>query len=922
MKIAANRTAFLVLLLCLIPLARAIPCDVTTYEQKSGSLELRLSTGELVRVDAITADMVRVRIAPQGAFGRSLPIELGFVKDDWPTVPLSVEASGSSLVARTERMMIKVARHPFGLEFHDRETGLLTQLLPSPSRPAPAAAVPAAGSTLMFAMQPEEHFFGFGFQRVGLDARGRQLHWERRFRHGEATVPFFMSTAGYAIYSNNPWDQRFDFTATQTKDDTPAHYEIQMTGGQADFYVLRGPGFRALLDRYTQLTGRPQLAPRWTMGQHYICRYYETQSEVLRIAAEFRRRDIPWDMIGLEPGWEAKSYSMDWRWSPERFPDPREMIQRLGQEGFRFALWESGAAPTKDFTSPHLRRDWYRKRVAASVDLGVKFFKQDDPYPRMIRSTELEDGVLAEDQIGDDMGEAKNAANSLYCETAVKEYERLTGERAFFIFNSYFASIGSHRWPTAWAGDFAAADGLLNAGLSGHAMVSLDMDAATLAGIHFGYLTPFAIVDAWAYYKEPWLYPKYLEQAHQFYAKLRHRLAPYLYSTLHQAHRTGMPMMRAMVLDHPHDPATWNLNTQHMLGDYLLVGSQAQVYLPAGRWFNYWTGESYDSLGQLRDCAFDEPAGGPLLVRAGAIIPMEPVTPWLGQEAAELIMLDVFPDTTPSEFTLFEDDGHSLKYRGGEVATTHITCVREGRTVRLGIGARTGTYAGQPPARTYLISLHVGVAPTELRLDGTVLARLETRAALTQRAGVAGWAYEGETGIVWVKPAAGWQLGPDVRGAAADPEQDTLAWSTTDRPTGRPLALTLSLPANAPTVFAARQVPAKGAGLYPDRLIVVANPPERILLKHGKWLKMLSTFYVTACAGDSMVPTAQPVIQMEVLNAQGQVIQTEKRTADRGRAVFSRIPYVPEEYLFRFTSLGLKGCETRIRKVPDLVGEY
>ena len=922
MKITAHRTAFLILLLCLLPPARAIPSDVANYEIKSGALELRLSSGEVVRVDAITADMVRVRISPKGEFGRSLPIELGYVKDDWPTVSLRVEEANSCLVARTERMMVKVTRHPFGLEFHDREKGLLTRLIPGLATTTPPVDATAAGPAVTFAMRPEEHFFGFGFQRVGLDGRGKKLLWERSFRHREATVPFFMSTGGYAIYSNNLWDQLFDFTATQTRDDAPAHYKIQMTGGLVDFYLMRGPGFRALLDHYTQLTGRPQLAPRWALGMHYICRYYETQSEVLRIAAEFRRRDIPWDMIGLEPGWEAESYSMAWKWSPERFPDPKRMIQQLSQDGFSFSLWESGVAPTEDFTSPELRKDWYRKRVATSVDLGVKFFKQDDPYPRMIRSTELEEGVLVENQFAAGMLEAKNAANSLYSETACAEYERLTGERAFIIFNSYFASIGSHRWPTAWAGDFAAADGLLNAGLSGHAMVSLDMDSSTLAGIHFGYLTPFVILDAWAYYKEPWCYPKYLEQSHRFYAKLRHRLAPYLYSTLHQAHRTGVPMMRAMVLDDPGNPATWNLNTQHMLGDYFLVATTPQVYLPAGRWFNYWTGESYDSPGQFRACPFDDPAGGPLLVRAGAIIPMEPVTAWLGQEAAELIMLDVFPDARPSEFTLFEDDGRSLKYQSGEVATTRITCVREGRTVRLGIGARSGAYAGQPAARTYLISLHVGVAPTELRLGGAVLAKLARRDDLTQRADAAGWAYDGETGIVWVKPAAGWRLGPDARGAAVDPEQDTLAWSTTRRPVNRPLELALSLPTDAPVIFAARRVPPEANALPPDRLTVVANPPERILLRHGNWLKMLSTFYLTAWAGDAVARTANPVIRMEVINAQGQIIQTEERTANRGRVEFRRVPYVPEEYLFRFSSPGLKGCETRIRKAPGLTGEY
>ena len=205
----------------------------------------------------------------------------------------------------------------------------------------------------------------------------------------------------------------------------------------------------------------------------------------------------------------------------------------------------------------------------------MQFFKQDDPFPRGIISEELQSPQLGE-PLGASGGlhkeEMYNLSNSLYSDTAMQEYRALTGKRGLYIFNAYNSSIASHRWPASWAADFAAGCGMLSASLTGHGMVSFDMRNQTPAGIHHGFLVPFSILDAWAYYREPWLWPQYLQDCHRLYAKLRHALAPYLYSSLWQANQSGVPMLRPMVLDYGYDPETTNLTSQYMLGDWLLVG--------------------------------------------------------------------------------------------------------------------------------------------------------------------------------------------------------------------------------------------------------------------------------------------------------------------------------------------------------------
>ena len=108
------------------------------------------------------------------------------------------------------------------------------------------------------------------------------------------------------------------------------------------------------------------------------------------MARSFRERDIPLDMIGLEPGWEKTWYTMDWKWNPQRFPKPEAVVKELAGMGLKMEMWESGDAPKSGYMVPEVRKQWYDKRLDASLKIGVKFFKQDDPYPRMIDSVGME----------------------------------------------------------------------------------------------------------------------------------------------------------------------------------------------------------------------------------------------------------------------------------------------------------------------------------------------------------------------------------------------------------------------------------------------------------------------------------------------------------------------------------------------------
>jgi alpha-glucosidase (family GH31 glycosyl hydrolase) len=771
------------------------PTACESFRVEAGAVRLSCHGGAAVLIQAPTPAILRVRIAPDGLFTRSLTVLWEFVKDDWPAARISARDAGESLEIDTAELKVRVLKRPFRIAVSDRKGRTFFRQT----------------AANRFDMQPGEHFYGLGFQRMAFDVRGRKLQWFRAFRSSEATVPFFLSSRGYGFYSNNTWRHVFDFTGTDA-------YTVAADGGQQDYYILHGPSYKRILDHYTALTGRPWLAPRWALGVGYQSRYFEDQKGVLRTAAGFRREDVPLDWIGLEPGWEDVPYRMQWNWSPERFPDPAAMIRQVAAMGVRMGLWESGDAPKSGYTNEDVRKLWYRPRIEAAIRKGIRFFKQDDPYPRMISSQEMLAPELNKSLGGDGVfsaAEMNNLTNSLYSETALREYTRATGERAMIMFNGYNSSIASHRWPFTWEADFPLGVGALSASLSGHSLVSTRDRNEAPDGIHLGYLAPFCYLESWAYYKEPWLYSEKLLDMNRYYAKLRYRLIPYLYSSARQSFESGLPLMRPMLLEFQDDRATANLSTQFLLGDWLLVASatarltsgaelltpekaavdpqaRPQVYLPKGRWYDFWTGGAVESNGEWRKSEWPKYAGGPLWVRGGAIVPMGPVAPYSDQEPLEVLRLDVYPSGA-SRYVVYEDDGRTEDYRKGAFATTAVRCVERPGGLAVSIGPRQGKYPGMAERRGYLLSVHTKLPPASVAASGKPLPAVRSKDDLVHVASRHGWTYDADAGTLWVKPAAGWRFDYDARGPGKDPDRDTAFWAPDARSGAAAVELAIAL---------------------------------------------------------------------------------------------------------------------------------
>ena len=913
---------------------------ISTYNIEKGFVTYHCQDGEELRLDLVAHDIVRLRMTPHGKFAESLSVKFGFVKENLEEVPFTTEKKKDKLTIKTRTISVETNLKPFCLKMFDKAGKLIF---------AQSSIGSISYDTINYlnvVKSINEHFYGFGFMRATFDAAGKKLKWDRGYRWTEATVPFFMSTAGYGFYSNNTYIHNFDFTEKSKEND---FYSVSNEGGQIDFFVFAGPAFTRILDRYTAITGKPKMVPGWAMSPEFRCRTYADQQEVLNFASRFREEDIPISIMALEPGWEEKIYSDKYNWSPKRFPDPQGMLKKLTSMGFNLDLWESGNAPKTNFTKEEVRNDWYKPHIPL-VRMVVKMFKVDNPYPRQITTQELQDfidiGLNKWESENYDFKELTNLINSIYTETVFNQYTKYSGgERALLMNHAYAASVASQRWPFQWGGDYGIGNARMNAGLSGHSIVSYDMDDPRCAPyqsfgsrIHAGYLIPFTVMNSWCDYTEPWAFPRSVEDIYRVYAKLKASLYPYLYTTQWQACKNAIPMLRPLLLDYQNDTNTYDMKNQYMLGDWLLVGlpgdenlypkrvkafkenkeipfqpeverDTVSLYLPKGIWFDYWTGTKVQSSGKWITAHWPFYAGGPLYVKGGAIIPKSQVTSFIGEEPLEVLEVDVYP-AGKTKYTLYEDDGHTYQYEQGKYASTHFSSNQNNSNIDLYLGKRSGSYTNMPANRAFLVKIHTIQKPLSVAKDNSQLGAANSKEELLNTKNNTGWYFDEESTILYVKPSGHWYYDYDKRGKDKDPERDKVFWTSNTpykeggfhikvalQTTGRASVHQLPKPQKCETTY--DTVPDKG-GKY--KLQVLANPPEIVKLDDGSWMDGQVNIFVTVTdPAGNIVDTGMPV-KLHITGQSDRIPADREVKAIHGIATFRDIFYKkPANYMFHIS---------------------
>ncbi len=431
----------------------------------------------------------------------------------------------------------------------------------------------------------------------------------------------------------------------------------------------------------------------------------------------------------------------------------RDMFIRRADGGvFHGYVWPDEAVFC-DYIRPEVRQWWgdWQKRL---VDQGVEGIWNDmneptsfhQPFSQQVKKRTW--GTLdmdARQGPPDEQTTHAEVHNLFGLNMARASYEGLRrhmdDRRPFVLTRSAFAGI--QRWGACWMGDNGSwwehlemtMPQLLNMGLSGVPFVGVDIGgfAHNASGelfarwMQLGALSPFCRghTTHFSAPHEPWTFGEEVEHICRRYLNLRYRLLPYLYTLFWEASQHGAPVLRPLLYHFPDDPATYALHDQVMCGSFLMAAPVYQpgrtcrsVYLPAGRWYDWWTDAVYEGPTHiLAQAPLDTM---PLYVLAGAIIPSGPEIHYTDEQPLAPLTFDLYPGE--GIFTLYEDDGRTFEYERGDFC---ITRYRLGYEEQGGDGPpallfesseRVGGH--QPPDREIILRVHaVGAAAAAAHPD-------------------------------------------------------------------------------------------------------------------------------------------------------------------------------------------------------------
>lgn len=694
--------------------------------QSVGSDGLTLALGDgSVTLQLIAPGVLHVHYLPKGG---ATPASL--VMDPHPaSTPAfqpQMQQDGDTVTLRSDRLVATFDKRSGKLAVSDAQGHPLLQQ-------ADLAAL--AHGRIVLAHAPGDALYGIGgydaFEkdtRAGILRTGKQV--AKAGEQGHPGAPFVWSTAGYGVLVDC---DGADFDLAQGRIAIG-----KFARPDADYYILAGTPAE-LFGELADLSGHPQLFPKWANG--FINSQWGIDEKEFRdIVATYRAKHIPLDAFTFDFDW--KDWGKDWgeyRWNAAKFPDgptgklkadmdalgvhmtgimkPRMHVDTPeGRYATAHDLWLPGEKaspdyfshlPVKDidFDKPAARAWWFNDHLKHSLDTGIVGWWNDEADT------------------------TKSNTQFLNMQRATYDGQRAYSKLRVWSINRDFW-LGAQRYAYGlWSGDIAtgwasmagqrermlsAIDvGVTQWGMDGGGFHGHPTDENYARWIEFGAFTPiFRVHGEFDEKRQPWRYGPVAEAAAAKAIRLRYALLPYIYAYQHRASSAGVGLVQPLAFVWPDDAKLRNDVDAWLFGNWLLVSpvvAQGQasksMYLPAGTWTDWFNGKTYQG-GQTVTIATDAKTWDdiPLFIRAGAIIPTQPVMDWTGEHPVTTVDVDVFPSAQATHFDYYDDDGDSYDYAQGAYFLQRLATQRMGDTVDFSTAAAEGSY--RPALRHYRVRVH------------------------------------------------------------------------------------------------------------------------------------------------------------------------------------------------------------------------
>ena len=729
--------------------AQTIQTHAVAFEHLSNGIEA-LTTSERIRITALTDSIIRVRIARDGKFEEDASWSVSpAIRGE--SVPVTMTDDGF----RTKSVVVHLNLSTFQVSLTDSAGKTIVADLGT------AVRLNGRGFILRKALPIGEHIFGMGDKTGVLDRRGYTLtNWNSdTFGYTPSTdpiyksIPFFIGVGepggSYGLFLDNSWRSTFDFGHRD-----PRAIEISAVDGPIDYYLIAGPTMADVVRRYTDLTGKPPLAPLWSLGYQQSRWSYMNDAEVRALAARFRQERFPIDVIWLDIDYQDRN--RPFTVNKSTFPDMRKLVADMGASGIRlvpitdlhvaylpnqgYAPFDTGirgnnfvhkpdgtlyVAPVwpgpsvfPDFTRASTRT-WWGSLYKDFIDDGFAGFWNDMNEPAVFDTPTKTMPIDNLHRIESDDFAPRNATHGEIHNVYGMENTRATFEgmkrwrpnqRPFVMTRASFA--GGQRYAVTWTGDNSSTwdhlrlsvEQLINLGLSGFAYSGADVGGFT-GGPSPELMTRWFEVAAFTPIfrdhstkdsprAEPWVDGPEQLAIRKRYVEERYRLLPYIYALAEQNSRTGDPIMRPVFYDYPDAlDGGCDLSMSFTLGRSLLIAGPPKpespapfdICLPKGGWYDYWTGQPVSGAKLTQKPKLDTL---PVFVRAGTILPRQPLVESTMEAPRGPLELDVYPgDGCSGE--LYFDDGISVN---GPSLRQNVQCVETPKGVALRFGARRGSY--------------------------------------------------------------------------------------------------------------------------------------------------------------------------------------------------------------------------------------
>lgn len=561
------------------------------------------------------------------------------------------------------------------------------------------------------------HGLGHASRSVFLSFKEYTVYNESKYgNQAYLYIPFIFSSGGDALYFNVHGRDSFKFSTWQA-----GSIEYVTRQDSYDFYYYHEPDPKQLVSRFYALGGKSALLPRWAYGYLQSKYGYRNQQEVYELIKQFEQYRIPLSAVILDLYWFRHMGDLDWDRSA--FPDPAALDRFLEERSIKlitisepfftrnsrnfspfynqgmFATdkqgnvltmrrwWTLGKSPDGAVINPFSEKTKVvlGAQYVAMLKTGIDGFWTDLGEPEGVPAHAMFSGMTEL--------EAHNYFNRAWSQLVFQAVRKaFPRRRVLNLTRSGFT--GSWRYGVStWSGDVQSGFGALdfhpalgiNAGLCGLSFWGSDVggfesgkrkpgEELFIRWMQFGAFTPVFRAHGSQSPREPWIHGKKATDIIRRYIRLRYRLLPYIYSTAFQTWQAGVPMMRALFLEHAADPKCREISDQYYFGDWLLVAPvtepqatapQRTLYLPAGEWYDFHTWQRVTAGTNQVPARIEDI---PIYLKGGGLLPM--------RDGKRFVLL-ALPAATGSRWTWYDDDGSSYAYEQGKYTAVKMSLSRK-----------------------------------------------------------------------------------------------------------------------------------------------------------------------------------------------------------------------------------------------------